>query len=79
MYSNHIHRTDTVSLGCRYFARWKLYVTLLHTKRERVRKAALKCFAMYTMRALIGWIDITQRAMKLRHALEARQVNQKSL
>ena len=55
--------------------RWKLYVTLLHTKQEHVRKAALKCFAVYTTRAWIGWVDATHRAKKLRTALAARQVS----
>ena len=60
--------------GRRYLARWKLFVTLLHTKREHVRKAALKCFAVYTTRAFIAWADATHHAKKLRNALAARQV-----
>ena len=52
----------------------RLYITLLHAKREAVRKAALKCFGLYSTRVWIGWRHLTKLSVKLRTALAARKV-----
>ena len=58
----------------RSFAHWRLYVTLLQRKREAVRKAALKCFAMYSQQVWIGWRHLARLSAKLRAAQAARKV-----